>query len=127
MQIVKIDRRQAQPPDHPHFSGTVHMQHLVRPEQPGKAELIAVFFEAGARTIPHIHGTDQVLHVLEGEGVIATEREKRFVKPGDIAVIPAGTWHWHGATRAASMCHLSMKAVGPTDWKVPVRNWETEY
>jgi len=127
MQIVKVNRRQATQPDRPHFSGTVHMQHLVRPEQPGKAELIAVFFDAGARTIPHVHTADQVLHVLEGEGVVATEQERRVVRPGDIAIIPAGTWHWHGATRSTSMSHLSIKAVGPTDWDVPVKNWETEY
>ncbi len=127
MQIVRVNRRQAQPPDRPHFSGTVHMQHLARPEQPGKAELIAVFFDAGARTIPHIHGTDQVLHVLEGEGVVATEHDKRAVKAGDIAVIPADTWHWHGATKNASMCHLSIKPTGPTQWDVPLRDWETNY
>ncbi len=128
MQILKVDRRQAQPPDRPtYFSGTVHMQPLVRPEQPGAAELVAVFFQAGARTIPHIHSTDQVLHILEGEGIVATEHEKRFVRPGDIAIIPAGSWHWHGATRTASMSHLSMRPAGPTNWDVPVRNWETEY
>ncbi len=128
MQIVRVDRRQTQPADRPaYFSGPVHMQHLARPDQPGAAELIAVFFAAGARTIPHIHATDQVLHILEGEGIVATEREKRSVKAGDIAIIPAGTWHWHGATRTAAMCHLSVKPVGPTNWDVPVRNWEAEY
>ncbi len=125
MQIVKVNREQAQAPERPeYFSGKVRTQNLVRPQQPGAAELIGVFFEAGARTIPHIHATDQILHILEGEGIVATEREKRFVKAGDIAVIPAGMWHWHGATRTAAMSHLSMRPSGPTQWDAPRRNWE---
>jgi quercetin dioxygenase-like cupin family protein len=127
MQVVKVNRRQAELPDRPHFSGTVHMQHLVRSEQDGKPELLAVFFDPGARTIPHVHSTDQVLHILEGEGIVATEHETRVVNPGDIAIIPAGTWHWHGATRSAAMCHLSIKVSGPSRWDVSLRDWETNY
>ncbi len=127
MQVVKVNRRQAEPPDRPHFSGTVHMQHLVRSAEDGKPELIAVFFDPGARTIPHVHSTDQVLHILEGEGIVATEQETRAVKPGDIAVIAAGTWHWHGATKSGAMSHLSIKVSGPTRWDVPLRDWKTNY
>lgn len=99
------------------------MQYLVRSDQAGAAELIAVFFNAGARTVPHVHETDQVLYILEGEGIVATDRERRGVKAGDIATIPAGTWHWHGATRTLTMAHLSVKPVGPTNWDVPRKNW----
>lgn len=128
MQIFRVDRRQAGPPDRPeYFSGIVRMQHLRRPEQPGTAELIVVFFEAGARTIPHIHEADQVLYFVEGEGVVATEHEKRVLKAGEIAVIPAGVWHWHGAARTTTATHISMKSVAPTNWDVPRKNWETNY
>lgn len=128
MHVVKVNRRQAEPPDRPSdFSGTVHSHYLARPKEDGKAELIAVFFDPGARTIPHIHSTDQVLHVLEGEGIVATEHEKRAVKAGDIAVIAAGTWHWHGATKSTAMCHLSIKPRGSTQWDAPLRDWKTNY
>lgn len=125
MHVVKPDRSAAQPPDRPeYFSGAVRMHHLVRPEEPGRVELIGVFFEAGARTIPHAHATDQALYILEGEGIVATERERRIVRAGEIAVIPAGAWHWHGATRDSAMAHLSMRPAGPTDWTVERKDWD---
>lgn len=53
IEIVKADRQRAVAPERPdYFSGTVRLQYLTRPADLGKAELIAVFFEAGARTIP---------------------------------------------------------------------------
>jgi quercetin dioxygenase-like cupin family protein len=125
MDIVKPDRAKAGSPDRPeYFSGTVRLHHLRRPDQPGAAELIGVFFDRGGRTIPHVHEADQVLYFVEGEGIVATERERRVLRAGDIAVIPGGTWHWHGATKTSAMCHVSIKAVGPTDWTVPRKNWE---
>lgn len=125
MQILKPDSAQAGPPDRPeYFSGSVRMHHLRRPQESGKVELIGVFFAAGARTIPHIHSTDQALYILEGEGLVVTEHERRTVHPGDIAVIPANTWHWHGATRTSAMAHLSIRPSGPTNWSVDKSNWD---
>ncbi len=125
LQILRPDGAQAGPPDRPdYFSGAVRMQHLLRPQEPGKVELIGVFFAAGARTQPHIHSTDQALVILEGEGIVATEHERRIVHPDEIVVIPAGAWHWHGATRTSAMAHLSMRPAGPTDWNVERKNWD---
>ena len=125
MDIYKPDRAKASLPDQPeYFSGRVHMEHLRRPEQAGAAELIAVFFDPGARTIPHIHAVDQVLVCVEGQGLVATSTERRPLREGEIAVIPGGTWHWHGATKTAAMCHISIKGVGPPDWTVPRQKWD---
>jgi len=125
MIVVKPQRAKAGPPERPeYFAGTVRVHNLVRPEEAGKAELIGVFFEAGGRTVPHVHSTDQALYIVEGEGIVATERERRIVRPGDIALIPAGTWHWHGATKTTAMVHLSMRPSGPTNWTVEKRNWD---
>ena len=53
MDIFKPDRAKASLPDRPeYFSGRVHTEYLRRPEQAGAAELIAVFFDPRARTIP---------------------------------------------------------------------------
>jgi quercetin dioxygenase-like cupin family protein len=124
MQIVRPARGEARDPEKlEHFSGRVQMHYLVRPERSGAVELIGVYFPAGARTIPHVHSTDQALYILEGEGIVATEMERRIVHPGEIAVIPAGVWHWHGATPTAAMAHLSMRPSGPTDWSVPRKSW----
>src|SRR3990172_4936594 len=125
MQVVRPQLGEARSPEkREHFSGQVQMHYLVQPEQPGSVELIGVYFSAGARTVPHIHPTDQALYILEGEGLVATEHERRTVRPGDIAVIPAGIWHWHGATQKTAMAHLSMGPAGPTDWRVDGKNWE---
>jgi quercetin dioxygenase-like cupin family protein len=123
--IYKPDRAKASLPDRPeYFSGQVHTEYLRRPEQTGAAELIAVFFDPGARTIPHIHAVDQVLVCVEGQGLVVTSADRRALRAGEIAVIPGGTWHWHGATKTTAMCHISIKGVGPTDWSVPRQNWD---
>ena len=124
MQVLRPERREAREAEkREHFSGPVQLHYLLRPEQPGGVELIGVYFSAGARTVPHVHSTDQALYILEGEGIVATEDERRTVRPGDIAVIPAGSWHWHGATPTSAMAHLSMRPAGPTDWTVDRKNW----
>ncbi|MBI2123359.1 MAG: endonuclease/exonuclease/phosphatase family protein [Armatimonadetes bacterium] len=56
--------------------------------------------------------------------VLHSEPERRAFRAGEIAVIPGGTWHWHGATKTSATCHISIKAVGATDWEVPRKNWE---
>jgi len=125
MRIVRVEQTEARPPAHPEwFPGTVHQQKVNDPGTPQGIELIAVWFEPGSRTKPHVHPVDQVLQVLEGEGVVATESEKRVIRPGDWVIVPAGTWHWHGATPAAAMCHVSIKQPGETDWSSPWNDWD---
>src|SRR3989442_1350798 len=126
MRIVRLDPEQAHHPENPeYFSGAVRQQRLNPTKEPGGIDLVAVFFQPGARTRPHIHATDQALHVVEGEGIVATEQERRLIRGGDIVIIRAGQWHWHGATPASAMCHISARPVGPTDWSAPLRDWET--
>lgn len=125
MNVTKVDRRQAHPPAQPeYFQGTVHMQELYRPDRDGEeSELVAVFFEAGARNKPHIHESTQVLQVVSGQCLLATEAERQIVDAGDFAIIPRGLWHWHGATAEGPMCHISIKLPGRTNWDVPLRDW----
>jgi quercetin dioxygenase-like cupin family protein len=126
MQIVRMDRQGASPPAQPDwFPGTVHQQRLNEPQTSAGVELIVVWFDSGSRTKPHVHPVDQVLQVVEGEGVVATETEKRIIRPGDWVVVPGGVWHWHGATPDSSMCHVSIKQPGETDWSSPWGDWES--
>jgi quercetin dioxygenase-like cupin family protein len=126
MQIVRVDRGQAKAPAHPEwFPGTVWQQFLNEPKTPVGTELIAVWFEAGSRTKPHVHPVDQVLQVVEGEGVIDIEGERRYIHVGDWIIVPAGVWHWHGATPDAAMCHISIKQPGDTDWSSEWRDFDT--
>jgi quercetin dioxygenase-like cupin family protein len=130
MRTTTIDRSTADNDptiDHTHFSGDVSVQSLVGSEESSEIELLAVFFKPGARTRPHIHERDQVLHFIEGRGLVATENEKQFAGPGDIITMVAGVWHWHGATRDRSACHISVKQPGPTNWEVDEGNWASGY
>jgi quercetin dioxygenase-like cupin family protein len=124
IRFARPDRAQAKPTPSPeYFQGTVHMQHLVSKEQSQDLELIAVFFADGARTLPHVHTTDQVLWVLEGTCVVGQRSGRREIGPGECAHIPAGSWHWHGARAGTAMCHVSIRKPGPTDWTVSKEGW----
>jgi quercetin dioxygenase-like cupin family protein len=120
---VRANKDEGAPVSPTDFDGEVIRQVLHAPEDDGGVELLAVFFAAGARTRPHIHEVDQTLHVVEGEGVLATETSRQIIRPGDILVVPRGVWHWHGATPDSSMCHLSIKVLGGTNWSPPEKNW----
>ena len=129
MKLTRIDRSQAQP-DTTHkgyFDGEVKTLQLVGSTESNEIELLAVYFSTGARTIPHIHEQDQVLQIIEGQGIVATETEKFMVSEGDVVTIPAGIWHWHGATRNTAMCHISIKRPGLSNWEVELKNWESGY
>ena len=123
MKIIAWDREQAEPVGG-NFDGDVRMQHL-NPSAPADGvELIAVFFAPGARTRPHVHPVEQTLVVVEGEGVVADESGRRPMRAGDVVVVPAGIWHWHGATADSTMCHLAAKTPSETQWDgVPLRDW----
>lgn len=120
MQFLVPDRSKALRPDHPEwFEGHVLMQVLWQ-EQP---DVLAVFFERGARTRPHIHATNQILHIVSGHCLVATRADRKEVGVGETIMVPAGEWHWHGAAPGEDMCHLSIRVPGPTDWTVPNYDW----
>ena len=126
LQITKFDETLAKPDNTGSFDGSVRKHMLVGTEQSQELELLAVNFSAGARTRPHIHDKDQVLHFIQGRGIVATESEKKICSAGDMVTVPGGTWHWHGATREQAMCHISMRQPGKTNWEVELKNW-SEY
>ncbi|MGH2541111.1 MAG: cupin domain-containing protein [Actinomycetota bacterium] len=128
MRSLAVNRESARPHPRPEwFSGQVWIQALAETDRATDLEIFAVFFDAGARTMPHTHSTEQLLSFVEGEGVVDVEGERRRYRPGGMAVIPANTWHWHGATPTTPMTHLSIRPGGPTVWapEVPMREWDT--
>ena len=128
MRSLHPQRDDAKPHPHPEwFSGKVWFQELTAADAPQALEIIAVFFDAGARTMPHTHETEQLLYFLDGEGVVGVEGARRSYRPGGMAVIPANTWHWHGATPVGSMTHLSIRPGGPSVWApdVPMLDWDS--
>ena len=42
-------------------------------------------------------------------------------------VVPAGVLHMHGAMEDEPVCHLAVRAPGPTDWSPPVPDEWQQY
>lgn len=125
MNVRRVDPTQAHPPARAdYFEGRVRMQELYQPDRDGEeSELVAVFFDAGARTTPHTHESTQVLQVVSGRCVVVIENERRVAETGEFVIVPRGVWHWHGATRDGPAAHISIKLPGRTDWSVSRRDW----
>lgn len=112
----------------PDFAGDVTLKWLVRAGDSTEVELLGVWFSAGARTHPHTHDADQVLHVVEGVCAYGDENGVTLVKAGELLTIPAGVWHWHGATPNAPMMHISIRKAGNnTNWDVEEKDWAAIY
>jgi quercetin dioxygenase-like cupin family protein len=119
MDVYRIDESQAVPaPEPQNFTGRVRMQNLHHAAGMTKLELLAVHFDAGAHTRPHTHPSEQVLHVVRGNGFVwIAGEERQRIPEGSIVAIPGGVVHMHGATEEEPICHLAFRAAdGPTDW-----------
>lgn len=115
MQIIRHDPSEPPVNSAPVVSGTVRLRPLVGAEQSEQLRVFFVRFEPGGRNLPHTHSFDQVLYIVEGEGILATETEEQRVRPGDVVVVPAGEQHWHGAAADTAMAHLALGVPGTTD------------
>jgi quercetin dioxygenase-like cupin family protein len=49
---------------------------------------------------------------IGGKGIVATEKEERFVTKGVIVFIPAGEKHWHGAMKGSEFSHIYVLKSG---------------
>jgi quercetin dioxygenase-like cupin family protein len=97
-----------------YFVGKARVQPILGP--PDGIDIVLVRFSPGARTYLHAHEVPQVLHCIEGRGVLATESERFDVGPGDVVHIPADAMHWHGAAPDSEFVHLSIRPLGETTW-----------
>jgi len=98
------------------FSGHVEAQTAVGGEISKDLRVSEIAFKDGGRNRWHVHTTDQVLVVTEGEGILAGDGEQHDLATGDVAFIPANTRHWHGAKPGKDMTHWSI--LGPADTKI---------
>lgn len=111
MNLHKIDPDAFQSAaDSGYFVGEAAIQPLISAED--GVDVIAVRFEAGARTYLHSHSVVQVLHVIEGRGTLATETERFDVGPGDVVHVTPGEMHWHGAAPDSHFVHISIRPPG---------------
>jgi quercetin dioxygenase-like cupin family protein len=113
MRIERLSPDQRRPNPGDIFIGEVVSQTLVG-EEARDLRLSEHTFRDGARNKLHTHTTDQILIVTAGEGTVATEHEERTITAGDVAYIPAGERHWHGARPGKDMTHLAVLGAGKT-------------
>jgi len=111
---TRIDQSQSSPSTNPIFVGPVSIQEIVNHAAADLLRVTAVTFNGGARNRPHRHTTDQVLVATAGRGFIATDDEHLPLEIGDVAFIPSGTRHWHGAAPEETFTHLSILTPGHT-------------
>ncbi|MBO3802075.1 cupin domain-containing protein [Thermofilum sp.] len=123
MKVVRISDVPEQEVTGGIFTGAVRIRSLVNEATGSKDLSIAiVHFPKGVRNVFHSHDGDQVLYILEGKGIVATEKEEITAIPGMVFFIPAGENHWHGAMDDSDFTHISILRPGKTEVKKEVRN-----
>ena len=129
MEILRLDESLATAPPNPEdFTGRVRMQDLGAAGGTSQLDYLAVYFDAGAHTRPHTHETDQVLCFVRGPGFVWIAGEERQpVETHGVVVVAAGVLHMHGALESVPVCHLAVRAPGPTDWSPPVPDEWQQY
>lgn len=102
------------------FTGAVRIDAPFQATEPASVGGATVTFEPGARTAWHTHPLGQTLIVTQGRGWLqAWGEEAEILNKGDIAWIPPGVKHWHGASAQTAMTHLAIaEAVNgsPVTW-----------
>ncbi len=106
------------------FTGAVKLEMLFVPDGPDRTSAGLVSFLPGARTHWHSHPLGQTLVVTAGVGCIQREGGPvQELRAGDVARIPPGVKHWHGASADSGMSHIAIQEAheGKTaDWMEPV-------
>ena len=82
---------------------------LFQANAPARASGALVTFEPGARTAWHTHPLGQILIVTAGTGRVQRWGDPmEEIRQGDVAWIPPGQKHWHGAAPNRSMAHIGI-------------------
>jgi quercetin dioxygenase-like cupin family protein len=115
MKVVKMSDVVAQESKSDLFVGRVRRQSIVEENIAKELRVGVVTFDPGAKNKWHAHTNEQVLYVIEGKGIVATEEEEVVVTPGTFIFIPPGEKHWHGATQEMSFSHISIQSPGKTN------------
>ena len=83
--------------------------------------LLAVYFDPGSRTRPHLHNFDQFVCFIEGPGIVAIDGgEDQLVEVGGFVLLPANMPHMHGAPDANGACHITFGGRRLTDFGCPI-------
>lgn len=98
------------------FTGDVRSDPLISSSDGSQFTSSYVTFEPGARSFWHVHPAGQHLIVVFGTGWRGTwDGDVSEIKVGDVVWCPPGAKHWHGASPATAMTHLTI--TGSLDGK----------
>jgi quercetin dioxygenase-like cupin family protein len=114
MKVHQIRSESAVSGGNEYFVGEARVQPIVAAGD--GIDIVVVRFSPGARTYLHAHHVPQVLHCIQGRGILATESERNEVGPGDVVHVLPNEMHWHGAAGDEEFVHLSIRPPGDTTW-----------
>jgi quercetin dioxygenase-like cupin family protein len=115
MDIKRANARPTKLAPEANFTGQVWQDPVIVGELPSRMRATNVSFTPGARTAWHAHPVGQTLYCVTGVGRVQLEGERvQELHPGDTAVIPPNTRHWHGAASDRLFIHLAMSEVTDT-------------
>lgn len=110
------------------FTGMVLQDSLAVPAAPSRTSATLVTFTPGARTHWHTHKTRQILVATQGTGMVQVRgRPAQMLRAGDVAEVPAGVVHWHGAVAGHLFAHVSFienEGADTTSWMEAVEEGE---
>ena len=110
MEIIKSGTRPSAQGPEEWFTGTVRIDPLFNPTEPGRTGGAYVTFEPGARTAWHSHPLGQTLIVTAGCGRVQGQGGPiEVIHPGDVVRFAPGEKHWHGAGPTTAMTHIAIQ------------------
>lgn len=100
-----------------HFVGTVHRNDIIMADDVYKLpQTNVITFEPGSHSGWHVHGAMTIIG-LAGTGVYQEwGKPAVLIRQGDVVQIPAGTSHWHGATKNSRFQQI---VIYDKDWQAP--------
>jgi quercetin dioxygenase-like cupin family protein len=114
MKVIRVDQMTTTERDNlPLFTGKTAVRTAA---DEGQFRVAYVTFSEGVRNKFHVHGSDQVLIITDGKGLVVTDNERVELDEGDVVICPAGEKHWHGAVPGSTMTHITITSAGaPTE------------
>ena len=121
LKIYRAEERPTKKASDDLFDGDVSQDEVLGGTAPSRMRATNVTFSPGARTAWHQHPVGQTLWAVARIGRVQVEGEPvQELRPGDTAIIPPNTRHWHGATPDRIFTHLAMSEItedgGGTEW-----------
>lgn len=95
------------------FTGRAFIDGITPTDTDSRMRAYRVNFSPGARTAWHTHPHGQILHVIDGVGLVGRRGGAvQEIRAGDTVRIDPGEDHWHGADASNFMTHLALQEAG---------------